>query len=479
MKLPADIAVYAEYSLTRKAVESGWNTRVFNRAEVQEGSAIRCDPETGVITLGPGVYHITGSSQVTYNDLEPDPPTPGWNTEPRPNGGYCRLRYTKDAGLGNEHAITVGTISNANMLPSLVDTYLDVPHSAQIVLEHQVGFGPIEGIYLQDDATGSQWHIFARLAIRRVLDTSTSYERSALSSVLCAAFGRYLADPEPYRQLYGSYLGVAPKFVPECDAGVWASPTDATLARILKSGVLRFGYAEGDPYVWHANKELAGLDWELGNALAGIIRDKYFAFAPGKGLRAQWVRVDVPAGGDPEVAKFNALHEGLSRGLFDVALSGQANISADPGAPETTRQVDWTPPTALLFTNILYTGRDGHDMSDLVGGTREQFIARVKSWPEVKVMCVSNAGPSPINSADLVRAINAAGGNATLDNTGTLPSITAAIADQSIHFSVGDAVASAWIGNQPGFKGLNLDIAASTQPLQTAQSVAAFTLRTG
>lgn len=481
MTVPADFAVYAEHSDARVEVKGGWNVRLFNRTEMQEGSNIGLDDATGVITLGPGLYHITGSSQVTYNDLAPHPSSPGWNTEIRPNGGYCRLRYVEDQGCGNERAIVVGTISNANMLPSLVDTYLDVPHSAQIVLEHQVGFSDddVQGIYLQDDATGSTWHVFARIALRRIADSSTAHERSALSNALCAAFKHYLANSEAYRRLYGSYLGVTPKFVPIFDDGAWAVPGDTALARVLKSGVLRFGYAEVAPYVYRGtNNELAGLDWELGNALTAIMRDQYFFYAPGKGLRAEWIRVDVSAEGDPEVAKFEALHDGLQRGLFDVAFSGQANISTDSAAPAATREVDWTPATALLFTNILYTGRDGHDLSDLVGASRERFITRVKEWPEVRIMCVANAGPSPINSAALVADINAAGGNATLDNTGTLETIQAAIAEQTIHFSVGDAVASAWIGIQPGFKGLNLDIGASTKPLQTAQPVAGFTLRT-
>jgi hypothetical protein len=480
MSKAADAAVYAEHSDSQKPVEEGWNARVFNRTEMEIGSNIRRAETTGVISLGPGVYHITGSSQVTYDDLAPNPLTPGWNTEARPNGGYCRLRYTSDlppAKIGNEEAIVVGTISNANMLPSLIDAYLDVPHQASLVLEHQVG-DVVKGIYLQDNAVGSSWHVFARIAIHRVRDTSTTYERSALTSALCAAFRTYLANPEAYRQLYATYLGVTPKFLPACE-GEWPSPTEPTLARVLSSGVLRFGYAEGAPYVYHggakADGELMGMDWELGNALTAIIRAQYFSHAPGKGLRAEWVRVTVPAGGDPEVNRFNVLNSGLEDGLFDVAMSGQADLSADAGSPAGTRMVSWTAPTALLFTNILYTGKGGKDLRDLAGGTRERFIARVKGWPEVKIMCVMNPGPSPTNTAALVDDINLAGGHAELCHADTVKAMQDAIDDRSIHFSVGDAVASSWIGNQPGFAGLNLDIAAATQPLQTAQPVAAFT----
>lgn len=476
MPLPADIAVYAEHSNSRKPVAKGWNARVFNRTEVEVGSSIRRDDRTGVITLGPGVYHITGSSQVTYNDLNPHPSSAGWNTELRPNGGYCRLRHAADEGCANEQALVVGTISNANMLPSLIDTHLDVRHGAELVLEHQVG-DTVAGIYLQDDATGSPWHVFARIIIHRVNETATAHERSALSNVFGAAMRGYLADPERYRQLYATYLGRTPKFVPASDDGVWVAPSDASLSRVLRGGVLRFGYSEGAPYVYHgAGGELAGFDWELGNALTAIIRDHYFYYAGTRGLRAEWVRVEVTEQGDPEMARFNALHDALKRGLCDIAMSGQADLGGNLGTAPSTREVDWTGPTALLFTNILYTGRDGHDLSALQGATRDRFINRVKGWPEVRIMCVQNAGPSPTNAAELVAAINAAGGRAELRSTESLTEMTRAIDEQRIHFSVGDGVASAWIGNQPGFKGLNLDIAAATMPLQTAQPVAAFTL---
>ena len=109
-------------------------------------------------------YHITASSQVTYSDLNP---TSGRvKTDPLPFGGYCRLRYAKDTNCKNEQAIAVGMISNTNMVPSLIETWLMVRQPAEIVLEHQVG-DQTEGIYLQDNINKSPWHVFARMAIRR------------------------------------------------------------------------------------------------------------------------------------------------------------------------------------------------------------------------------------------------------------------------------------------------------------------------
>ncbi|MCY1014489.1 hypothetical protein [Pyxidicoccus sp. MSG2] len=303
---------------------------------------------------------------------------------------------------------------------------------------------------------------------------SPNGNRSQLNSVFNAALTAYFANPRDYRDLYRSYLGVEPKFIPASETGGWVDVELGTLSRVLTRGVLRFGYAEGPPYVYHgANGELTGLEWELGNQLTAIIRSYYSGYAPGKGLRAEWVRIEVTASGDPERARLDALYAALKEDRFDVALSGQANLSADPTAPA----VEWTSPTELLFTNILYSGRGEYDLKGLVGGSRAQFIDTVKKWPDVQMMCVVNLGPSRTNTLKLVEDIRAQGGTVTLKDDCTVEEITKAIKDRAIHFSVGDAVASAWQGVQPGFPGLNLNITAALDPLGTAQRVAAFTLR--
>ena len=178
--LSHDVAVYSEMSPNgMKKVAPGWNTRVFNKEEVKppSHSGISVDLTTGHVTLKRGTYHITASSLVTYNDLKVDPAAPGWNTQERPNSGYSRLR---DASLkpnpssnriDNEAAPVVGTVSNANMVPSLIDTFVTVTaDSMTLLLEHQVG-DVVDTIYLQDDSAGpftSPWHVFARIAIRKL-----------------------------------------------------------------------------------------------------------------------------------------------------------------------------------------------------------------------------------------------------------------------------------------------------------------------
>lgn len=161
-----EFAVYAEYSDTDKQMVKGWNVRVFNRTEVQHADRISLEADTGIVHLAPGAYHVTASSIVTYISGEgADPATVPMSLTPF--GGYCRLRHADDVECPNDEALAIGTISNADMLPSLVDTYLLLKQDVRIVLEHQVG-DDTDGIYLQVNAGGSSWHVFARISIRRL-----------------------------------------------------------------------------------------------------------------------------------------------------------------------------------------------------------------------------------------------------------------------------------------------------------------------
>ncbi|MCV7195553.1 hypothetical protein [Mycobacterium angelicum] len=172
----AEYAVYAEYALTNKPVVPGWNTRVFNTREVQEGQSISLDDKTGVVTLQPGRYHITASSIVNYYDSANLTTIP---MNPTPAAGYARLRRLEDAtppnakptlhliNSSNSKALSVGTGSNADVIPSLMETFLKVDTETKLVVEHQVG-DQVKDIYLQVNGNGSIWHINARIAIQRL-----------------------------------------------------------------------------------------------------------------------------------------------------------------------------------------------------------------------------------------------------------------------------------------------------------------------
>jgi hypothetical protein len=160
-----DCAVFSEYSDSDKPMQPGANTRVFNRVEVESAGGIRLNEETGTVSLAPGTYHVTASSIVT--PYYPETDVDGRVTpQARPYGGYCRLRYL-DKPAREDTPIALGTISNVNMIPSLVDTFLRADHPVEIVLDHQAG-DDVEGLYLQVAVTGSSWHVFARIAIQRL-----------------------------------------------------------------------------------------------------------------------------------------------------------------------------------------------------------------------------------------------------------------------------------------------------------------------
>jgi hypothetical protein len=175
----ADYAVYAEYSLSNKPMVAGWNARVFNKKEVQEGGNISLDDRTGVVTLRAGLYHVTAMSLINSYDVANPTIIP---TSVAPPAGYARLRYLEDAlnpdvvptidvinasNASNAKALSVGTGSDANALPSFMDTYVRVKDKANLVVEHQVG-EDVKGLYLQVNANGSVWHVNARISIQRI-----------------------------------------------------------------------------------------------------------------------------------------------------------------------------------------------------------------------------------------------------------------------------------------------------------------------
>jgi hypothetical protein len=139
-------AVYGEYSLSGKPTVAGWNTRVFDKREVEEGKNISLDDQPGVVTLKPGRYHITAMSLVNYADpanatiipivLAP----PGRLCAPSLFQGRPAAGYRPDRRCHRHQ---------------------------QLVVEHQVG-EDVKGLYLQVNENNSVWHINARITIQRI-----------------------------------------------------------------------------------------------------------------------------------------------------------------------------------------------------------------------------------------------------------------------------------------------------------------------
>jgi hypothetical protein len=171
-----EYAVFTELSPETKPMKSGWNRRVFTDTDVRKGTAIQCDFTTGIVTLAPGAYDISGLSMVTY--LTGDEPPETTTIRSPASAGYCRLR-TVDPDVRTDPAnlrevpnedpsvICIGSPGSANLVPSLFDSFYETDKAAQIVLEHQSGTKP-EQIYLRVFVQNSKWHAFARISIRRL-----------------------------------------------------------------------------------------------------------------------------------------------------------------------------------------------------------------------------------------------------------------------------------------------------------------------
>jgi hypothetical protein len=171
-----DYAVFTELSPEPKKMKSGWNRRVFTNTDVHKGSAIQCDLATGIITLAPGTYHLSGYSIAAYY-IGNEPPETTTTKSPAA-AGYCRLRKvaagdsaeTLDMrAIDNADAsvLCVGSTSSANLVPSLFETFAEISRPTPIVLEHQCGTNP-EQIYLRVFVQNSKWHAFARLSVRKL-----------------------------------------------------------------------------------------------------------------------------------------------------------------------------------------------------------------------------------------------------------------------------------------------------------------------
>jgi hypothetical protein len=171
----AQYAVFTEFSPASKLMAPGWNRRVFTDTDSRKGTGIQCDFSSGIITLAPGAYRLTGFSMVAYSGgSEPETTT----IRAPASAGYCRLRVhnpavaVDDANLraidnGDPSVICIGSPGTPNMSASLFDAYYETGQTAQILLEHQSGAKP-EQIYLRVFAQNSKWHAFARINIGRL-----------------------------------------------------------------------------------------------------------------------------------------------------------------------------------------------------------------------------------------------------------------------------------------------------------------------
>ena len=171
----AEYAIFTEFSPDSKPLTDGWNSRDFTDTDKRKGTGIQCDFATGIVTLAPGAYYITGLSTVAYNSGgEPAEMT---TVRAPASAGYARLRTVganavvnpgmRDIDNADPGVICIGSPCTANLASSLVEAYYETDKTARILLEHQSGSNP-EQIYLRVFIQSSKWHAMARINIRRL-----------------------------------------------------------------------------------------------------------------------------------------------------------------------------------------------------------------------------------------------------------------------------------------------------------------------
>jgi hypothetical protein len=293
---------------------------------------------------------------------------------------------------------------------------------------------------------------------------------SHINRAFNAALGELLAedDGKRYARLYESYMNIAPRFVPsggDCDRWSDVDTDDAALKRMLASGKVRFGYCAGEPYVWIVDGVRTGFDFDLGTAVVRNLSTHFFS-DPNQ-LAADWIEVQVS--GDDQADKLTSLHKGLVDNTFDVALSGQMML---PTAYLGGLAIEWTSPTAMLFTAISYTGRqrsviDVQKLEDMRSSDLPTFKAFAIDESdrlnlEFRIFSVVNPGPSPKAAQDLVYAINHGGGRSVWD-CGDIVDSNAVMWQATDHFAVGDSLASGAQTKNEAFKGIYLNIPATDE----------------
>lgn len=291
-------------------------------------------------------------------------------------------------------------------------------------------------------------------------------EPSGLGQALSAAFQEFLADGG-YPELYRRYVGIAPRYLPAPVTPAWPARSDGSgLDTALKRKVLRLGWCENPPFqIRDAQGVRSGFDYDLAADLAGRIGRHYGV----PDLQVEWVESAVvsPLPGQEQVAMYDALIASLKRDEVAAAMSGLLII------PE--RPVASTSPTALLFTDVFYTGRDGLDLDRFRGGDRAALVQHLAARPaDFTFMSTENGGPSAESADALAEAVRHAGGRARSLH-GTIAEIVTALREGTVHFVVGDSLSLGYWSNVPDFRGLNLDIAAGDSVLE----LAAFTLPGG
>jgi hypothetical protein len=410
--------------------------------------------------------------------------------------GYWLLYLRLFFGANSQHEVFAEL--KARLTPGIVvsnlllNFYGDFTNDANV---HTFGSGDF---VIDHPSNNDLWRYEPMIAARVRQLTGFGCGRSQLNQLISAALRDIVTKNGgcDYRALYCEHTGEEPRFIPNSqDAGEWIPKgrLEPGILALLATKKLRFGYVDTAPYVYkdpHTH-QLTGLDHALGRLIAGMIAEKYDA-----PLEAVWVEVPSSSSEDAVSGNLVALYQALVKNHFDAALSGQMILRGD--ALPAGVDPEWTSATAMLFTNVTFTGRKGIDAADiepLRNKSRDELLAMLaKNYPGVDTsfFSVTNPGPSYHSTTNLVRDLNAQT-TAIADHglaawvSGTVKESSEILESQRAYFVVGDSIAGAYQAKSlAGFKGIYLNMPAVQTPSiwsdpdvgsATLLPIAAFTLR--
>jgi hypothetical protein len=258
-------------------------------------------------------------------------------------------------------------------------------------------------------------------------------------ALLSAAFADFARDGDAYAELHHRHLGVSE---PAPDVSACTSWPTGTVGR----RTLRLGFVSEVPlHTVDATGRHVGFEADLATELVKRVNAHY----PSADVSLEWVPVDVtlPVGPAKNATAFNALAAGLRADRYDVAFSSVVPVSAP--------DVAYLCPTMTMFPGVVYTGRDGLDVSGI--HDRASLVAFLVAHPGMTFVHGMGVGVYDTLAADVA----AAGGSITVAAGGAEP-----------HFRMADVVGLSKLGTGTTDAGTLLDV----NPRTDVQPRATFAL---
>jgi hypothetical protein len=243
-----------------------------------------------------------------------------------------------------------------------------------------------------------------------------------------------------YAELHHRYFGVTQSPPDSSSCGSWPKlgPGKRTL---------RLGFIVEEPVhtVDQAGRHI-GFEADLAVELVRRINVHY----PSARVVLEWVRVDValPIGPARNRTKFAALAERLNAGKFDIAFSHIVPFPAN--------DIQYLCPMLTMFPGIVYTGRDGLDVSGI--RDRASLVAFLVAHPRLTFVHGMGVPVYDALAADVAKA----GGSIALASAGGQP-----------HFRMADIMGLSKMRASGTVQGILLDV----NPRTDVQLKAVFALK--